>query len=502
MKRPLAWAVALLAVVTAVRLAWAWAEPLDLAPDEAQYWDWSRRLDWSYYSKPPGIAWINALASAMFGPTAAGLHTASVLCGALTAACLGGAAHHLWRNRMTTALTVALATTAPFLALGTLFQTTDAPLLAAYGAWLACIVRALFPGPGQPGSTLGWWALSGLCLLAGCLAKYAMVYAILGLLPFALAEGQRRSQLLTAGPWLMLAIGGLSALPVLGWNATHDWIGLRHVAGLAGGNASGGFQPFSPLEFLAANLGLVGPLVALAAALAVANDRRKDERVRLLTWLAGTLLALFALKGFGQHLHANWGITALPPLILLAARGLTDQRPRLTRATLATNGGLVVVGLILGLAPAWSWFLPAKLEPRRHLVGWSELGVAVGQARKHLAEATGSQPVILVKDHNLAAALAFHVPGQPHPVALNFGRRMSHYDLTSDPADHAGAAVVWVQGGEPDDYTAHIAKHLATVGTPATVAVSRGGIHLHTWTILTGTGFTGPVAGHRQPERY
>src|SRR3989442_7956392 len=32
--------------------------PLDLAPDEAHYWDWSRHLDWSYYSKGPLVAYL------------------------------------------------------------------------------------------------------------------------------------------------------------------------------------------------------------------------------------------------------------------------------------------------------------------------------------------------------------------------------------------------------------------------------------------------------------
>ncbi|MEY4191655.1 MAG: hypothetical protein RIR17_2391, partial [Planctomycetota bacterium] len=30
--------------------------PLNLAPDEAHYWDWSRHLDWSYYSKGPMVS--------------------------------------------------------------------------------------------------------------------------------------------------------------------------------------------------------------------------------------------------------------------------------------------------------------------------------------------------------------------------------------------------------------------------------------------------------------
>lgn len=35
----------------------------NLAPDEAHYWAWSRRLDWSYYSKGPMVAYLIALST-------------------------------------------------------------------------------------------------------------------------------------------------------------------------------------------------------------------------------------------------------------------------------------------------------------------------------------------------------------------------------------------------------------------------------------------------------
>src|SRR5215210_5539626 len=41
--------------------------PYDLSPDEAHYWDWSRHLDWSYYSKGPLVAWIIHGACDLFG---------------------------------------------------------------------------------------------------------------------------------------------------------------------------------------------------------------------------------------------------------------------------------------------------------------------------------------------------------------------------------------------------------------------------------------------------
>src|SRR4028118_733678 len=41
--------------------------PIDLSGDEAHYWDWSRDLDLSYYSKGPLVAYIIRASCAVFG---------------------------------------------------------------------------------------------------------------------------------------------------------------------------------------------------------------------------------------------------------------------------------------------------------------------------------------------------------------------------------------------------------------------------------------------------
>src|SRR5882724_4080308 len=41
--------------------------PIDLSGDEAHYWDWSRRLDISYYSKGPMVAYLIRGSCALFG---------------------------------------------------------------------------------------------------------------------------------------------------------------------------------------------------------------------------------------------------------------------------------------------------------------------------------------------------------------------------------------------------------------------------------------------------
>ena len=48
--------------VLGVRILFAALFPLGFAGDEAYYWDWGRRLDWGYYSKPPMVGWLFALA--------------------------------------------------------------------------------------------------------------------------------------------------------------------------------------------------------------------------------------------------------------------------------------------------------------------------------------------------------------------------------------------------------------------------------------------------------
>src|SRR5579871_3214647 len=56
--------------------------PLDLAPDEAHYWDWSRHLDWSYYSKGPLVAYLIRAGCAL-RDDALGVRLPAVACGSL-----------------------------------------------------------------------------------------------------------------------------------------------------------------------------------------------------------------------------------------------------------------------------------------------------------------------------------------------------------------------------------------------------------------------------------
>src|SRR5689334_21236050 len=60
-------ALLLTLALTLARLVVLFRTPLELYPDEAQYWLWSRTLDFGYYSKPPVIAWAIWATTALGG---------------------------------------------------------------------------------------------------------------------------------------------------------------------------------------------------------------------------------------------------------------------------------------------------------------------------------------------------------------------------------------------------------------------------------------------------
>src|SRR5436853_7420605 len=115
-------AMAFLLILSAAGLHFLWLVhdcPLDLAPDEAHYWDWSRNLDWSYYSKGPLVAYLiragcdlaGPLSSRLTGSEALAVRLPAVLCGSLLLLSLYVLTAQVWRREGLALLVVAAALT-------------------------------------------------------------------------------------------------------------------------------------------------------------------------------------------------------------------------------------------------------------------------------------------------------------------------------------------------------------------------------------------------------
>ena len=135
--------------------------------DEAQYWTWAQHLDWGYFSKPPGVAALIVLSTALFGDGLLGVKALAMLCYPLAAAACWAIARRLYDARVAFWSALAVLTLPIFAWLG-LFVSTDALLTLFWALALWAYLRAL------DSDTWGDWLLLGVVCGLGLLSKYTM----------------------------------------------------------------------------------------------------------------------------------------------------------------------------------------------------------------------------------------------------------------------------------------------------------------------------------------
>ena len=346
---PWEWAVAATVAITLVRLAAMRLSPLQLYPDEAQYWVWSRHLAFGYFTKPPLIAWLIRLTT-FTSDAEPFVRVSSPLLHAAAGLFLFRAARRLYDGRAALAALFVYALT-PAVQLGAFVVSTDTPLMACLAAALWAYV-ALQTASGR--QRLAWAGALGVAFGLAFLAKYAALYAFVGVAAHLGLSAQARR---AWTPWAALAaVAGfaLLAAPNLVWNATHGLASFGHVAREAAWGARVG-GPIKGLEFLGDQFGVFGPLpfaVLLAGAPLLAVRRRLAAADLLL--LAWTLpaLVIVLVQAFAAGAKANWAVAAYGPAsILVAAWMLRWGRTRLLIAGLAFQAVIALAGLAVEVRP-------------------------------------------------------------------------------------------------------------------------------------------------------
>jgi hypothetical protein len=493
---------------------------LDLAPDEAHYWDWSRHLDWSYYSKGPLVAWLIRGSCELFGPLAVRLtgslmpavRLPAVASGALLLVSLYVLTVQVFRREGLALGVVALALTMPLIAAGSSLMTIDAPYTCCWGWALVAGHRAVFRGS-------RWaWPLAGLLVGVGILAKYTMVLWLPSFGLFLLTTPAYRGLLRRPGFWVLCGTAALCCLPILVWNAGHDWVTVRHVLNLSGAREGPRFTWLGPLVFLASQCAvlLVFWFVAWAAALVAHHPlREEDAGVRYLWWLSLPTFAVFlafSLKNGGGEV--NWPVTAYLSGVVLAAAWLGRQLAspaawyrRLAAGNLALTCavGVTLTFLVHGgdrLYPLASRLtgpptdanpMPLRrLDPTCRLRGYRTLAAEVDAVRAEL-RAAGEEPVVAGTNWSLPGELGFYCAGHPQAVSigLGVGDRHSQYDFwpgpITDPDLFRGRTFVLVGIPEPD-----VKEMFEEIGSSRKVVHYERGQPVAAWGITVCRGYKGP----------
>jgi 4-amino-4-deoxy-L-arabinose transferase-like glycosyltransferase len=406
---PLAWLAALVAALTLFRLIVLWTTPLNLGPDEAQYWSWSLTPAFGYFSKPPMIAWIIGLTTSVCGEGEACIRVGAPLMHAATAFLIFFAAKALYDERV--GLWSAIAyTLMPGTSFSALLITTDVPLLMFWTLALWALAEL------RNKASVTWAIVFGIAIGLGLLSKYAMLYFVLGVGLALVPSHAGRSLLLSR----IGAIAALAALTVFApnviWNAFHSFATVGHTAANANWSWAKLFNVSNTLGFIAAQFAIAGPIAGGIFAWGLVRgwrDKKWESADTLLLALTLPIFAIVTLQAFISRANANWAAPAFVALtILFTAWAMRRSNTFALRANACLNAALALFLGALAVSPAFVAAIGQENAVKR-LRGWEEAGRTIVSVA-----ASGPFDAIMSDDREDMASLYYYTRDRKLPLRM------------------------------------------------------------------------------------
>ena len=392
--------------LVALRLIAAAVTPITF--DEAYYWMWSKHLAAGYYDHPPMVAFVIRAGTMIAGDTEFGVRLVSILLALPMSYAVWRAAEILFGGERVAATAAILLNVTLLAAVGTLIVTPDAPLLVASSFVLFFLAKVLETGRGA------WWLAVGAAVGAALLSKYTALFFGLAILIWLVTVPSQRRWLITPWPYL----GGLVALaifvPVVIWNADHQWVSFIKQMGRA---RIEDFRPAFIAELAPTQVAFATPLVFILGAmglhaLAFRKAGALPARV-LVNAMFWTITVYFVWHSLHARVEANWFAPVYPAFAVAAAVAAhrVTWEPRLARTTdvclrWAQPVGIVMfVALIVQANTGILSFYRRDATVRSVGVGWRELADGIEAVRAR----TGAT-CVLAPDYGTTGWLAFYLP--------------------------------------------------------------------------------------------
>lgn len=434
--------------ILALRILWQFVSPYTLIEDEAHYWEWSRHLDWSYYSKGPGVAWTIWASTQVLGHTEFAIRVPAAIAAALgTIAVFKATKDHFVRSpsdQRLIFLSAVLYACVPGFAVASMIMTIDSPYIACWAFASFFALRAILKD--SPTSWIGF----GLCIALGFIYKYTILLLIPGVLLALIITRHHRPKLSLRFFTLSLLLSLLGLVPVLIWNANHDWATLRHLLGHLG--APGGdtqntnayhSDPWTilwMLEYIALQLLVAGPVLILAIFAHLNARKRADQHTRTAInacfALAAPILVFYFLVSLVTQTEGNWAMAAFVTLIPPAAWSIIDGVSRKDHPVKFAWGAALFMGLlILFMFPGAHWIskqpVVGKYMPLYRMTGMRQHAQDAQRQLDALKAQTGLEPLVMTDHYGRASLLAFYLPGQPtvYCTSAQVGGRKTQYDM-------------------------------------------------------------------------
>lgn len=406
-----------------------------LLPQEAYYWTWSLHPDWSYFDHPPLATYAITLTTAVLGQTAFAIKSAAVLWS------LGW--NLLWarlildmygERRLAFWSLAALNLTLMFevFAIG---ATPDGPLVFAWSGAIWAVWRVSRSGDGR------WWFAAGAFVGLSWLAKYSGALLLPIVLVYLATSARQRHWLLDPRPYLAMLLATAIFLPVLVWNAQHDWVSMAFQSTRRIGEM-GGFKPRYFALLLATQVLMLTPYPFFLAIGALFRGVRgwfgemSDDRTRLLLLSGAIPVALCVVLSLRSIVKMNWLAPAYWSLMILGVRHVLSLEGGVRRLGRGLAGSAAIL-LVLAVAAAIPNLpVPGDLNSWS---GWREAAARVDAARA-AERARGQDAFVFAPNYKISSLIRFYLAGQPRTYAQDiYGGKALQFDYFPLESDLRGA---------------------------------------------------------------
>jgi len=391
--------------------------PLELSADEAQYWLWSKKLNWGYFSKPPMIAWLIHVSNNIFGDYDYSIRILAPVIHGINALVIFRLSQEINDNYFAHFLSSLIWLTLPIVGVGSFLMSTDTPLMLIWTTSLLLTVKA------NNSDNAFLWSLAGLIAGIALYAKYAALYLPLGLIIFYIINFQNEQNIKLRGLFLFLMNFIIVSLPNVIWNYFNNFQTINHLSSNAVIDAPS-YSLFGTFTFLIAQVAILGPLLFIVFLLTAYNIKRLNKLSIFLLYFIFPVYILMFIQGFFSEANANWAASALPAITILCGYFLS-KRIKFAVLTILSNLLICIFILIVSFNGNLI-FLDVKSDPLRKLKGWSILS-------EDLKDTISKEKsdVVLVDRRGIAAELIYYLRNENIKIRVPESSKSpsNHYQL-------------------------------------------------------------------------
>ncbi len=491
---------ALIAAMTALRVIYA--SVIDLRTDEAYYWTWSKENVLSFLDHPPVIAWFIRFGTAIFGDTNLGVRFAGILAMLVTQLLLADIVRRVTHDVRAVVLAVLMPEAALYYGLLMAKVSPDTALIPFAVAMLWALVRLSESGDAR------WWLVAGAFAGLSLLSKFTAIMLLPAVAAFMLVPQWRRRWLLSPYPWAAAVIAVVVFLPVLIWNAGHDWASFRFQFVRATTSHELSWRTVG--DFIGLQFGLVGfillPVVLSGVTLTAWRGYRRGDAVAILLSTAVIVpFAYFFWKSLTLRVGDTWPMFMWPAgfaatainIAMLPREGFPAWmiKSTLSWANAAIACGIVFVILVFLYYVVSPWNFIGRADPIGGEAGYEQV---VDRAQAELQKTGASW--IATTDYRTYAMLRWYFNGRVPVIQINErGRFMGFRDPGMNLIrGHTGLYV----GREPDNTSPLWASTTANREPLERVDRSWRGIVMDTYALEKLTGWTPELSPPKDSPLY